>query len=173
MKAILAIAAVALFAMGAQAHTMSEHGNITTTYPDQADTGAFALVETAAPGAVPNGLFYYTVNNVAGGDEFSVVADDGQELFMVGFADECPGPAQVRQRATAAILAGDPNGGLNILLNEFWVLCNYHPDFDVKFTGGDYNNGPGDESGTVPGSGSAVVTLFFGDAGEGFTYSEK
>jgi len=168
----LFVATLALVAANANAHTMSEHGNILVLTEDQLGLGTGALIESVAPGAVPNGVLWYIVPGVQGGDTFTVVADDGQELQMIGFADECPGPAQVRQRTTAAILAGDINGGLNIFLNEFWLLCNYIPDFDAYFTGGTHDNGPGDESGTVPGSGDAVIVLYEGDVGEGFTYSE-
>jgi len=170
MRTIFAIALAALVAAGANAHQMSEHGNITTTYPDQADTGAFSTVETVAPNTIPNGLFYFTVNGVQGGDTFTVKADDGQEVFVIGTDDQCP-PAD-----STADDPQDPNArptDPDWWLNDFNLLCNNHPDFDVKFTGGDFSNGPGDESGIVPGNGAAVVTLFFGDVGEGFTYNEK
>lgn len=45
-------------------------------------------------------------------------------------------------------------------------------DFDVGFTNGGYVNGPGDEAGTVPGTGHAVIYLFFGVPGSGFTWHE-
>lgn len=45
-------------------------------------------------------------------------------------------------------------------------------DFDVTFTSGSYTNGPGDEGGTVPGTGFAVVTLFFGPPGSTFKFHE-
>lgn len=47
------------------------------------------------------------------------------------------------------------------------------PDFDIYFAGGTYENRAGDEAGVVPGDGRAVVVLFAGTPGEGFTYSER
>jgi hypothetical protein len=60
------------------------------------------------------------------------------------------------------------NAGNSFLLED--TCCS--ADFDVTFTGGAYTNGPGDEGGTVPGTGHAVVTLFFGSPGSTFKFHE-
>lgn len=60
----------------AVAHERSVEGEIVTVYPDRADTGLFALVESVAPGAIPNGVFYYVIDGVQGGDHCSVEAAD-------------------------------------------------------------------------------------------------
>lgn len=90
---------------------------------------------------------------------FTLTADDGQEPFVVGTADECPGPDTF-----------DPTNP-DWWLNDFWVLCNNHPDVDIKMSCGPYDNGPGDEAGETC-DGIVVVYLFFGMGPENFTWRE-
>lgn len=101
-------------------------GEILSPYLDQVDTGFFALVESVAPGAIPNGAFYYTINGVVGGS-----------CFILEGVNPFPG------------LPTEPHFSTT-------------PEFDLKFTGGEYGNGPGDEAGTVPGDGGMVIILVYG-----------
>lgn len=78
MRAAVLVALILVPVAGA--HTYCEHGNVTTIYPDQLDTGLFSLLESLAPGSVPNGLFYYTVSGTQGGDACTIRGDDGDAM---------------------------------------------------------------------------------------------
>lgn len=158
MRALLVLGVCIGLAATASAHTYSEHGNITTFYPDVADAGLFPLIEGLAPGAIPNGLFYYVIHGVGGGESYSVIADDGQEAFVIGTARECPGPDTF-----------DPTNP-DWWMNDFWVYCRNVPDFFVWFA---CNGTRGGSSGVTPCGGDVLIGVFFGDVGEGFSWSES
>jgi len=104
------------------------------------------------------GLQYEVIEDVRGGDAFALESKEPQQLMMVGTDDECPegnndgDPWDPNARPTDA----------DWWANDFNLMCNHVPDFDIKFTGGDYENGPGNEAGNVPGDGVAVVVLYIG-----------
>lgn len=70
----LAVAALAL--PSGAAHERTVEGEILTVYPDRANTGVFAVVDSLRPGTIPNGVFYYVIDGVEGGDHCSVEAAD-------------------------------------------------------------------------------------------------
>lgn len=170
---VAAVVVLAGIAPPADAHAYSVHCTFMLGfYPDQADTGLFALIESAAPGVIPNGLFYCRVPGVQGGDDFTVTPDEVYPPLVVGFSDECPGPDWDPTDP-------DRNGPADIY--DFWVVCSYS-NWEIKFTGGACGGGPGDEGcqcdhtgchGMVPGSGDAVITQFLGTPGSGATYTES
>lgn len=166
MRTALLLAVAGLLAAPAGAHTMSEHGSVTAmtlgTHPVLHEV--FALVESIAPGTVPNGLFYYALHGVQSGDSFRVTADDGQEPFFID--QDCDPASDSDQPWEPGARPTDPGWWES----EWVLLCNSHPDFDV-YCGG-HRSRPGDEAGTVD-CGTCVVYLVFGDPGEGFTYSES
>lgn len=139
--ALMVGSTVAPFATGHGRHTEGE-----LFACDGADSGLFALVESVRPGTMPNGVCSYYVSDASG--EFQLTSVDEAHPFVVGLADECPADWDKT----------DPND-----IGDAWLLCNTVPDFDIKFTGGEYTNGPGDEAGTVGGGGAAVIVLFVGD----------
>ena len=94
-----------------------------------------------------------------------------RHVLVVGTADECPGP-RWRGALTDAVLRGDVNEAVRIVAEDFWLLCNHAPEVTIRFTAGDAGNGPGDEPGTVPGSGDAMIYMLFGKPGATVTYSE-
>lgn len=176
----LGLAVALAMVPGAGAHTMSEHGNVfapvVSELAYQSD-GLFLCEDTTLCPPLPSGLVYHTVHGVQGADTFRLQADDGQSGF--GCSDEpyppddydngTPAEGTVLDRRVDQVVwaTEDPVRLFDVL------LCGEGPDFDVHFSGGPYANGWGDEQGTVPGDGDAVVTLFYGDMGEGFTYSES
>lgn len=176
MRSILALVALVLVP-AAGAHTYSEHGNITTTLLGLEDV-VLPLIESTSPTDLPQGVLAYRITGVQGGDAFQLAADDGIDCGGMQppcLDDECP---------SRDYDSGTPAEGTPL---DKWVdpvawsaenplengSCQAHPDFDVRFTAGGSFTGYGDEQGTVPGDGDAVVTLFYGDPGEGFTYSES
>lgn len=152
--ATLAVAAVLAGVPAVPAHEYEQTFTIQLAcgLAEGLDTGLFALVESVAPGTIPNGLCYYVIRSVQGGDFFSIRPHDGYQDLVVGTADECPGPDTF-----------DPTNP-EWWLNDFWLLCRNDalPDWDIRFTGGEYGNGPGDEAGIVPGDGDAVVWFSLG-----------
>lgn len=162
IRYVAAVVAAVAVASSASAHNYCEHGNITLGLG--LPSPVFALVEQLAPGSVPNGLFYYSFPT-EGGRLFTLTGDDGESPLVVGDADSCPGAS-----------------------DDMWVLCAYAADFDIRFSCDGYENGPGDEAGTVPcdGTGTAMPAIwaFAKDApieahietgselGEGFSYCE-
>lgn len=155
---LITISILLAYAGPATAHAREEHF---TLYPGPCLYDAFDAL--GLDREMPNtGLGCWLIHDVMGGETFTLTADDGQEPFVVGTADECPGPRTF-----------DPTNP-DWWLNDFWVVCNNSPDIDARFTctGGEYSNGPGDEAGTVPCDGDLLVILFFGTEPEGVTYQE-
>jgi len=168
VKAVLVLVALALAAGVAEAHRCTEHGNVTVAYPayGAGEFGLFALVESVAPGIVPNGLFYYVIHDVISGDEFALLSDDGQSTLA------CPDPSTPLPPKPHADDSTEQWSALAAftLDHPTWLLCLPDHDFDVVFTDGHHENVWGDERGVVPG-GAAVVYLAYGDPGEGFTWT--
>jgi len=67
---------------------MSEHGNIGVMTLGLHETAGFCsalcLLESIAPGSMPNGLLNYRIDGVQAGDSFAIAADDGQETLFPG-----------------------------------------------------------------------------------------
>lgn len=97
----LLVVAVAASAVVEAGHCPREHASVAAPYPDALiETGMFGVVESVAPGTVPNGLFYYVFGNpLPPGTEFSLTADDPAAVgevqldnFDVAISGRCNGP---------------------------------------------------------------------------------
>lgn len=131
---------------------------------------SFNAVPGLARGLIPNGVCFFRFLGASGG--FLLEAVGGTEVFAVGTAHQCPGPEPPRDYDNGTPFEGT---GFDRRVDRarFWLddpgnrielYCNLVPDFDIFFDVHGWPSGPGDESGTVPGHASGVITLFLGDA---------
>lgn len=125
MRAAVALLVAAFAAAPSLAHPYSEHGSVAV--PLQETSGLGGLVEGLAPHLLPDGVLWYALRGVQGGDAFSLVADDPQEPRVLGLATTCPGPP---------FDPTDPDANGPADLNDLWLSCHWVPDFDVYFTAG-------------------------------------